>query len=125
MFHNRTNELQDLHGFISSRRSELVIIHGRRGVGKTALIREAIRDQHHLIYQATTQTLSLQMVDMTAALLKATSDLKPIDNPWRALFSRSGFTDDVIALSKDPGERILLYTPEDIYGATGAYRPER
>lgn len=68
MFHNRTNELQDLRGFISSRRSELVIIYGRRGVGKTALVREAIRDQHHLIYQATTQTLPLQMVDMTAAL---------------------------------------------------------
>ena len=68
MFYNRIHELQDIRSFVSSRRSELVIVYGRRGVGKTALLRESIKDQHHLIYQATTQTLPLQMEDMTAAL---------------------------------------------------------
>ena len=52
---------------------------------------------------------------LRAALLKATPDINPTDHPWRALFSRAGFSDDVIALSRDPGERILLYTPEEIY----------
>ncbi len=34
---------------------------------------------------------------------------------WRALFSRSGFTDEVLALSHVPDERLLLFSPDDLY----------
>ncbi len=50
-----------------------------------------------------------------AALRKAASDLRPIDRPWRALFSRSGFTDELHALAKNPEERVLLFAPADLY----------
>lgn len=50
-----------------------------------------------------------------AAMRKASADLRPIDRPWRALFSRSGFTDELHALAKDPAERVLLFTLDDLY----------
>jgi hypothetical protein len=37
------------------------------------------------------------------------------DHPWRALFSRSGFSDDLVALARSPEERLLLFTPDDLY----------
>jgi AAA+ ATPase superfamily predicted ATPase len=52
---------------------------------------------------------------LLAALRKAGSDLNPIDRPWRALFSRSGFTDDLRDMAAEPGSRLLLVTPEDLY----------
>lgn len=50
-----------------------------------------------------------------AAMRKATADLRPIDRPWKALFSRSGFNAELRALAKDPEERLLLFTPDDLY----------
>ena len=52
---------------------------------------------------------------LRSALAKASHDLDPIDHPWRALFSRSGFSDDLVALARSPEERLLLFTPDDLY----------
>lgn len=56
-----------------------------------------------------------ELEGLSAALRRAADDLRPIDRPWRALFSRSGFTDQLAALAGNPEERILLFTPEDLY----------
>ena len=50
-----------------------------------------------------------------AALRKASGDLDPIDRPWRALFARAGFAADLLEHASDPAERVLLYTPADLY----------
>jgi uncharacterized protein len=68
VFHNRKHELDDILRVVSSPRSEMLIVYGRRGAGKSALVTEALRDQHHLFYQATTRTLPQQLEDLTAAL---------------------------------------------------------
>jgi uncharacterized protein len=53
------------------------------------------------------------------ALRRAHDDLRPIDRPWRALFSKSGFTPELLELARDPAERLLLVTPEDQYSVSG------
>ncbi|HXF50620.1 MAG TPA: ATP-binding protein [Dehalococcoidia bacterium] len=74
-FLDRDRELADVTAFLDSKRSELVIVYGRRGVGKSALLAEALRNRPHFYYQATTRTLALQLEDLTAALVSFAPEL--------------------------------------------------
>jgi uncharacterized protein len=74
-FHNRAYELADLRRILASRRPELIIIYGRRGVGKSALVAEAFAATPHLFYQATTRALPHQLEDLTAALASYAPEL--------------------------------------------------
>jgi len=56
-----------------------------------------------------------ELEGLSAALRKAARDLNPIDRPWRALFSRAGFGQELLAIATDPAERVLLFAPEDLY----------
>lgn len=67
-FVNRVHELADLRDFVTSQRSELVIIYGRRGAGKSALVAETMSGQPHVFYQATTRMLPQQLEDLKDAL---------------------------------------------------------
>jgi AAA+ ATPase superfamily predicted ATPase len=75
-------------------------------------------DHAVLVGECKWSTSPMDMRDLQglrAALAKASHDLNPIDHPWRALFSRSGFSDDLAALARSPEERLLLFTPDDLY----------
>jgi len=61
MFIGRQNELALLRGELGSPRPSLAVIYGRRRVGKSTLIREAIKDEAHVFYQATRITSSLSL----------------------------------------------------------------
>ncbi len=52
---------------------------------------------------------------LTATLRRGHAELRPVDRPWRALFSRSGFHPALQQLAKDPQERLLLVTPDDLF----------
>jgi AAA+ ATPase superfamily predicted ATPase len=67
-FHDRRFELEEIDHILSSPRPELVVVYGRRGVGKSTLLSEALAGQHHLFYQATTRALPQQLEDLTSAL---------------------------------------------------------
>jgi AAA+ ATPase superfamily predicted ATPase len=64
-FHNRRRELDDLERAIQSSRSELFILYGRRGVGKSALLSHATSGLRHVFYRATRRTLPLQLESLT------------------------------------------------------------
>ena len=61
MFVGRRNELALLSEEFASPRASLAIVYGRRRVGKSTLIREAIKDRPHIFYQATRVTSSLNL----------------------------------------------------------------
>lgn len=61
MFIGRRNELALLREELASSRASLAVIYGRRRVGKSTLIREAIKDEIHVFYQATRVTSSLNL----------------------------------------------------------------
>lgn len=52
---------------------------------------------------------------LQAALAAGDAALKPIRNPWIALFSREGLEADLVSLASTPGQRLLLYTPDDLF----------
>jgi uncharacterized protein len=68
-FHNRANEQATLSDLLNSRRSEMVIVYGRRGVGKSALLQRALQasSTRHIYYRATRRTLPLQLAALTEA----------------------------------------------------------
>jgi uncharacterized protein len=72
-FYNREHERQILQDAIESKRSELIIVYGRRGVGKSALLEETLTasDCPYVFYRATRRTLSLQMEALTEAVREA------------------------------------------------------
>ena len=52
-FLDRRDELQTLTERFDGGRPELLVIYGRRRIGKSALLRELARDRLHLYYLAT------------------------------------------------------------------------
>ncbi|MFN8512386.1 MAG: ATP-binding protein [Thermomicrobiales bacterium] len=73
-FYNRVRELAVLKGAGRSPRAELLILYGRRGVGKSALLAHAFADVRHIFYRATRRTLTLQLDSLTAMAREAYPD---------------------------------------------------
>ncbi len=75
-FLNRVKERETLSRVLESKRSELFIIYGRRGVGKSALLQAVIRERSvsALYYRATRRTLSLQLTSLTETVREAFPD---------------------------------------------------
>jgi AAA+ ATPase superfamily predicted ATPase len=71
VFVGRRNELAILREEFASSRASLVIVYGRRRVGKSTLIREAIRDRPRIFYQATRVTSSLNLDAFKAEIIRA------------------------------------------------------
>jgi len=72
-FYDRTQERSVLGSVLSSARSEMIIVYGRRGVGKSALLEQALREAGlpYIFYRATRRTLPLQMGALTEAVREA------------------------------------------------------
>ena len=72
-FHNLHQERQVLQEAVASPRSELIILYGRRGVGKSALLERTLTEQkaNYIFFRATRRTLSLQMEALTNAAREA------------------------------------------------------
>lgn len=71
MFVGRKSELTSLADEFARPRPSLVVIYGRRRVGKSALIREAVRSRPHVIYQATRVASSLNLEAFKAEVARS------------------------------------------------------
>lgn len=67
-FYDREREQAVIRTLIRSPRPELVIVYGRRGVGKSRLLKESLAGQAHVRYTATERVLPLQLEDLARAL---------------------------------------------------------
>src|SRR5690348_13750573 len=69
-FYNRAQEQQVLQEVVASPHSELLILYGRRGVGKSALLERTLAENtaNYVFYRATRRTLPLQMQALTDAV---------------------------------------------------------
>ena len=72
-FFNRERERRSLALALASSRSELIILYGRRGVGKSALLQYAMGEsgQPFLYYRAVRRTLPLQLASLTESFRAA------------------------------------------------------
>lgn len=69
MFVGRDEELSFLNEKYDSSQSEFIVIYGRRRIGKTALIKEFIRNKKHTFYSAVQITDSVQLEKMSTIIL--------------------------------------------------------
>ena len=103
-FINREAELETLNSEYNSRSSSLIIIYGRRRVGKTTLISEFIKDKKALYFLADKETEKDSMKRFAHAIADYTGDeyLKVVTfDSWRAIF-------EVFTKSKQECKKLLI-----------------
>jgi AAA+ ATPase superfamily predicted ATPase len=61
MFVGRAQELARLRKEFATNRPSLLVVYGRRRIGKSTLLREAAKDSPHVLYQATRVTAALNL----------------------------------------------------------------
>lgn len=114
MFVGRAGELAWLEEKYRSQKAEFVVLYGRRRIGKTALIREFIRDKRHVFYSAVQTTDSMQRIRMSGVVTEALKtrvygDVLP---NWTALF-------DYVADHASDEKRLILVMDEFPFMAQG------
>ena len=89
MFIGRERELEILNRMWQRTRFDMVVLYGRRRVGKTALIDEFVKDKDVLYFTALEQSNKLNLRDFTQTVVKFFS--LPTDTPifasWRSALS--------------------------------------
>jgi hypothetical protein len=93
LFFNRQNELQRLQERYVGKKAQLLIMYGRRRVGKTELLKEFVRDKRHIYFLADLSSEKEQLQEFTERIRLFSQDASLVDNPfanWRALFAYVG-----------------------------------
>jgi AAA+ ATPase superfamily predicted ATPase len=121
MFVGRRKELELLEDAYRSPKSELVVIYGRRRIGKSSLVHHFARGKPYFFpFEAVEgETTQNQIRHFTASLGKHTSD-RLLDNVdfknWEQVFSY--ITDRLIPV-KDRGEKTIIFFDELQWMAAG------
>lgn len=71
MFVGRADELARLRDEFAANRPSLLVVYGRRRVGKSTLLREAAKDVPHVLYQATRVTAALNLEALKSEVARA------------------------------------------------------
>ncbi|WP_435102448.1 ATP-binding protein [Halarchaeum sp. P4] len=102
-FVNRNDELDLLRSRFDQDDADLVVIYGRRRLGKSALVREAIADRDDDVYwQATEETSDAQLENFVDTASETYPLLEDIQRDWEALLRALGREDAVIILDEFP-----------------------
>jgi AAA+ ATPase superfamily predicted ATPase len=102
-FVNRADELETLQTAFQSEQADLLVIYGRRRLGKSALVREATADVDDAVYwQATEETPEVQLADFVATASETFPLLEDIQRDWEALLRALGRQDAVVVLDEFP-----------------------
>ena len=87
IFINRYNELKMLENRFKDKKSEFLIIYGRRRVGKTELIKRFYKDKLHLYYLCSRENDSLQLQKLVKRTADFFNEREPVINSWEEFFS--------------------------------------
>ena len=109
MFVNRTRELQFLENRYASAQAELIVLYGRRRVGKTELLRTFCQDKPHVFFVADLGTEEGQLAEFTRQIGVFTSgdaDLLAPFTSWEAAFNY---------LTNQTNQRVVVVLDEFTY----------
>lgn len=102
-FVNREDELDLLESRFESNEAELLVIYGRRRLGKSALVREAIDGRDDAVYwQATEETSDAQLTNFVEAASETFPLVEDIKRDWEALLRALGRQDAIVVLDEFP-----------------------
>lgn len=80
-FLNRSDELALLRGRLDGAAAELLVVYGRRRVGKTELLAHVAADRRSLYFEATDTVVADQLRDLSAELAVASGDAVLAEQP--------------------------------------------
>lgn len=103
IFVNRKKELASLNKFFNSNRAEFIVIYGRRRIGKTELIKEAIKGQK-AAYFFVEQALEEDNLNSFKKIIA-----KTVDNP---LIAKADFTWEELFQQIAKEERLIIVLDE-------------
>jgi AAA+ ATPase superfamily predicted ATPase len=102
-FINRHDELDLLQSRFESETAELLVIYGRRRLGKSALVREAIQNRDDAVYwQATEETPAAQLTNFVDTASDTFPLLEDIQRDWEALLRALGRENAIVVLDEFP-----------------------
>ncbi|KTG25148.1 AAA family ATPase, partial [Haloferax profundi] len=102
-FVDRDDELELLTSRFDRNTAELLVVYGRRRLGKSALVREAIRDRDDAVYwQATEETPEVQLSSFVEAAREEYPVVEDIKRDWETLLKTLGRQDAVVVIDEFP-----------------------
>ena len=102
-FVNREDELETLRSRYDREQAEFIVVYGRRRLGKSALVRESIRDRSDAIYwQATEETPEVQIADFVETAGEVYPHLTDVKRDWEAVLRTLGREDAIVVLDEFP-----------------------
>ncbi|WP_248910971.1 ATP-binding protein [Halocatena marina] len=102
-FVNRENHLDELRSRYERNRADCIVMYGRRRLGKSALVRESIRNRDDAVYwQATEETPDVQLADFVTAASETYPHVVDIRHDWEPLLRALGREDAVVILDEFP-----------------------
>ncbi|WP_058828449.1 ATP-binding protein [Haloferax sp. Q22] len=102
-FVNRDDELSFLRSRFDRETAELLVIYGRRRLGKSALVREAIHDRDDAVYwQATEETPDVQLASFVETARETYPVVDDIKRDWESILKTLGRQDAVVVIDEFP-----------------------
>ena len=102
-FVDREESLGTLRSRFERERPDLIIVYGRHRLGKSALVRHAIRERSDAIYwQATEETADAQRADFASTASETFPFLEDVKPEWEALLRALGRHDAVVVIDEFP-----------------------
>ena len=102
-FVDRIDELELLDSRFESDTAELLVVYGRRRLGKSALVREAIKGRENAVYwQAAEETAAAQLENFVASASETVPVLEDIQRDWEALLRALGREGAIVVLDEFP-----------------------
>jgi len=102
-FVNREDELEMLQTRFDRETADLIVVYGRRRLGKSALVREAIKGHENAVYwQATEETPEAQLSNFVETASDTVPMLADMQRDWEALLRALGREDAIVVLDEFP-----------------------
>lgn len=102
-FVDREQELSRLRGCYESDDAEMVVVFGRRRLGKTQLVQHSLSDRDDaVVYQATETTSHIQLEEFVDVAADTFPGITEIKRNWESLLGYLGDRDGIVVLDEFP-----------------------
>ncbi|MBN1577152.1 MAG: AAA family ATPase [Chitinispirillaceae bacterium] len=121
MFVGRTRELQLLETAYSSDKSELAVIYGRSGIGRSALVAQFLRNKYQFFSFEAPETVgtSTQLSHFTRRLARHTGDPSLEGTGFQDWYQAFDYATKKVFLQQKDGKKYILFLDELQWMAVG------
>lgn len=101
-FVDRVSELDRLESVLESEGSELVVLYGRRRIGKSELVKQAFSGRESVYFQATESTPEIQLDDFIDSVSEVYPEVSGVRKGWEPVLKFLAEKDAVVAIDEFP-----------------------